>query len=176
MRNKAYSLFELLIIFVIIIIFATLTIPKFNFVNKFILQNEVDKLFVIFSYLQEKAMALNKQQELYFDLSNNTYSYIATNNFLKKYKLPEIVEFGILSRVLGPPSRPNKIIKNPITFEKLDNNLHVIKFYPNGIISSGSVFFVDKNKKYLFSLNCPVSPFSCIRKYEYKNKKWILLD
>jgi competence protein ComGC len=176
MENKGYSLFELLITVAAIVIFVTLTVPKFSFVNKFVLQNEVDKLYVTLSYLQKKAMALNKQQELYFDLINNVYSYTSINNSFKKYKLPQVVEFGILPGVLGPPSKPHKVIKNPITFEKLDNNLHVIKFYPDGIISSGSVFFVDKDKRFLLSLSCPLSPYSCVRKYEYKDKKWVLLS
>lgn len=175
MEHKGYSLFELLITLAAIVIFVTLTLPKFNFVNKFILQNEVDKIYVTFSYLQKKAMASNRTQELYVDLFKNTYSYATVNNSFKEYKLPKVVEFGLIPGVLGPPYNPSKVIKSPITFKKKDN-LYVINFYPDGNISSGSIFFVDKDKKYLFSLSCPVAPFSCIRRYKYENNKWVLLN
>ncbi|MFH1461461.1 MAG: prepilin-type N-terminal cleavage/methylation domain-containing protein [bacterium] len=170
MVNKGFSLFELLVTIAAFVLFITLIVPKFNFINKFILQNEVDKLFTIFSYLQQKAIAANIEHTLLFDLNKKTYEYCQT-----EYKLPEKINFGILPGVLGPPAKPRKIIKEPILFEKLSDKIFRVIFYPDGNISSGSIFFVDIKKNYLMSLSCPVSPFSCIRKYKYENSQWVLL-
>lgn len=170
MENKAFSLFELLITIAAFVLLITFIVPKFSSIDKFILQNEVDKLFSTFSYLQQKAIATNIEQVLYFDSNKKTYEYSKV-----EYKLSEKIDFGILPGVLGPPAKPRKIIKEPILFEKISNNLFRVVFYPDGNMSSGSVFFIDSKKKYLMSLNCPVSPFSCIRKYKYENSRWVLL-
>ena len=79
--------------------------------NKFILQNEVDKIFTTFSYLQQKAIATNTPQELFFYLNKNSYSFLEKNSN-KLYVLPSKVSFGVFQNILGPPSRPKKIIKN----------------------------------------------------------------
>ena len=174
MEHRGFSLFELLITLAVIVIFATLTIPKLTFINKFILQNEVDKIFTTFSYLQQKAIATNTPQELFFYLNKNEYSFIEKNSN-KLYVLPSKVSFGVLQNVLGPPARPKKIIKNPISFNKLDDGVFKVTFFTDGNISSGSVFLIDEDKKNLMSLSCPVSPFSCIRKYKYENNRWVSL-
>ncbi|MBD3273494.1 hypothetical protein GF385_04060 [Candidatus Dependentiae bacterium] len=172
--HKAFSLFEILITIAAIFIFVTLTIPKFSFIDKFILQNEVDKLFTTFSYLQQKAIAQNNVQELIFDLNKNGYYFLEKGN--KKFCiLPNKVLFGVLNNVLGPPSSPKKKIKFPISFEKLNVYKFRVIFFPDGKISSGSVFLINKNKNHLMALSCPVSPFSCIRKYKYENNRWVSL-
>lgn len=174
MENKGFSLFELLITLTAILIFVTLTLPKFSFVNRFILQNELDKLFTTFSYLQQKAIATNVSQELFFYLNKNGYSFLEKNSN-KLYILPSNVAFGVLQNVLGPPTRPKKAIKNPISFKKLNDQEFKVTFFTDGNISSGSVFLVDEDKKHLMSLSCPVAPFSCIRKYKYENNRWVFL-
>ena len=174
MEHKGFSLFELLITLAAIVIFATLTLPKLTFVNRFILQNEVDKLFTIFSYLQQKAIATNVPQELFFNLNKNAYSYLEKNSN-KLYLLPGKVSFGVLQNVLGPPSRPQKTIKNPVSFKKLNDQEFKVTFFPDGNISSGSVFLIDEDRKHLMALSCPVAPFSCIRKYKYENSRWVSL-
>jgi hypothetical protein len=48
-------------------------------------------------------------------------------------------------------------------------------FYPTGIISSGTVYLVDKNKRYMYALSNAVSQFSYLRLYKYDGG-WKLLE
>lgn len=169
MQNKGFSLLEVLITLIIFIFFVTLTLPKFDIINRFILQNEIDKLFTTFSYLQQKAIAANQNQYLFFDIANKSYNYLN-----KKYKLPEKINFGTSLNVLWPPSKPRNNINNPITFKKFKDNIYRVDFYADGNISSGVVFLINNKNKNLMALSCPVSPFSCIRKYKYENNRWVL--
>lgn len=168
-KVKSFSLIELLAVIFVIIILLIFTAPKFSFFNKFILKNEVDKIFTLFSYLQQKAIASNTQQEIIFNLQEDSY---LMNLQSKKNKLAYIVKFGFLSNSYGPPSDPTKLIQDAITFKKIAENKFKLIFHPDGKIEPGSIYFVDKDYKNMLALTIPVSNVSYIRKYEYKNEKW----
>ena len=173
--DKAYSLFELIVVIFALSIFLFVSIPKFNFLDNFILQNELDRLFSTFYYLQQKAIATNEEQKLYFNLDLNSYEYVGKSNLKQNYKLPNKVRFGLLDNIFGPPSKPEKRVNLPITFKKTKKNLFEVIFYTDGKISSGNVYMITKDKKNLMSLSVSVSPFALITKYKYQNKKWLFL-
>ena len=170
-KTESFSLFELLAVVAVIIILLTVTVSKSSFFNRFVLKNEVDKVFTIFSYLQQKAIASNNQQEIIFDLQKNSY---LMNSNSKENKLANVVRFGFLPNSYGPPSDPTKLIQNAVSFKKYDQNKFKVIFYPDGKIESGSIYLVDKDYKYMLALTVPVSNISYIRKYEYEYGKWIV--
>mgnify|MGYP006290206435 FL=1 len=173
-KRKAFSLIEILIVIAILFTLFTVSFSRFSFFNKFIVKSEVDNLYNTFYFLQQKAIAGNCEQKLYFDLNNNSYFYFL-NGKKVNHKLANLVEFGFKNGVLGPPSSPVKPIKNTITFKKDKKCGYFTEFYSNGIIDSGTIYFVDRNYKYLFALTCPISQVSYIRKYQYLKNKWIIV-
>ena len=172
MLNKGFSLIELLITVSILFIILFISVPKLFYFENFFLQNEVDRLAGVFYYLQQKAITLNQEQ----NLKLNSYFYSGKNNNIQTYVLPSIIKFGIIDGVLGPPTKPINVIKSVITFKQIKDNIFEVIFYPDGIISSGNIYFTDKHKKSLMALSCPVSPYSCIRKYKYQKKLWAVVN
>jgi len=182
MQKKAFSLIEIIVVLGIILLLFLLSVPKISFINKFILQNEADKVHTVLNYLKEKAITSNQEQDLIFDLKENGYSYktfnsqdnTSGNNIFVKF--PEKVKIGFLPGSKGPPSDPTKPINNPITFEKINENQYKVHFFVDGKIKPGTLYIVDKDLKYMYCLTCPISQVSYIRKYQYDNGVWVCLN
>ena len=113
--KKSFSLVELLIFLSLILVLVSVAVPRFDFFNNYLLSHELDKLFVTFSYLQQKAIAGNKKYSITFDLVDNSYSYHSgssvTVSELVTTKLSDKVSFGFIEGVMGPPSSPTKMIE-----------------------------------------------------------------
>lgn len=200
LKNGGFSLFEIILVISILFIIISFSTPKLSFVNKFLVKNEVDRLFTVFSFLQQRAISSNQDVTLIFDLKEKTYSY--NSDFHKnknkkgldprsqsgmtmkkgsrlehvKYTLPDVVDFGFLQNVKGPPSCPGKKIQKCITFKKINENQFEATFFANGKISPGSIYFVDRGRNFLMSLTSPISQVSFIRKYKYEKGLWVCLD
>ena len=179
MRKKfdksAFSLIELFVVIASIVILFMFTIPKMTFFNKFILQNEADKLFTVFSFLQQRSIASNKPCKLFFDIKQNSYSYDLENK-LHVHKLPEVVKFGFLHGVYGPPSDPTQQIAEAITFKTEGKNELSVTFFPDGKIQPGTIYLVDRDQKFMMAITCPISNVSYIRKYRFDSGKWNCLS
>ncbi|KKQ11546.1 MAG: hypothetical protein WCS92_03285 [Candidatus Babeliales bacterium] len=181
--RKSFSLVELLIFLSLILVMVTVAVPRLDFFNNYFLSHELDKLFVTFSYLQQKAIAGNKRYSITFDLVNNSYSYQAGSSVtvpeLVTTKLSDKVSFGFIDGAMGPPSSPTKKIEKFINLEKNINNSdrklrEEVSFWPNGRISHGTIYLVDKSHKSMGALTCSVSQVSYIRRYKYENSVWKL--
>jgi len=182
--RKSFSLIELLIFLSLILVLVTVSVPRLDFFNNYFLSHELDKLFVTFSYLQQKAIASNKKYSITFDLVDNSYSYqsgsLVTVPELVTIKLSDKVSFGFIDGVMGPPSSPTKKIEKSINLEKVINNSDrkfskEVSFWPNGRISHGTIYLVDKSHKRMGALTCSVSQVSYIRRYKYENSGWKIL-
>ncbi|MCK4650630.1 hypothetical protein KAT08_00495 [Candidatus Babeliales bacterium] len=175
MKKFAFSLVEIVITLAIVIVVFYISLPSLNFINRFILQNEANKLFSVFSFLQYRAIASNKEQKLFFDLKNKCCSYNKSKRKKILYKVPNCIEFGFLKNTKGPPSSPSKKIIFPITFKKNKKGNYFVTFFPNGKVSPGTIYLVDKEKRFMVAVTCPISKISFIRKYRYDNGQWICL-
>ena len=109
-------------------------------------------------------MTTNTECVLQFDVQKNEYRCDKIHE-----KLSQRISFGSLPNVLGPPGSPSHKIEKAVTFPSF-----AIHFYPTGIISSGTVYLVDKKKQYMYALSNAVSQFSYLRLYRYDGK-WKLL-
>lgn len=164
-HKQAFTFIELLIVLALFALLATLGIKQLSFLDETIIHAQVDNFATVCSYLRQKAMASNSEQKLVCDEQKNTYRFDNVHEALSKR-----VCFGFLPNVLGSPGSPSHTIKKAITFPN-----STIHFYPTGIISSGTVYFTDKNKKYMYALSNAISQVSYLRLYRYDGR-WKLLD
>lgn len=176
---KAFTLLELMLTLCIGLILCSMAIPHFMNRNQHQLMHELERLEVIFYYLQQRAIATNVAQELILDPVSQTYAY-RKNNQLVTYRLAPNVSFGFISGVLGPPSQPIKPIASALVFaqyaqEGQKAGLFSAKILPSGKISPGTLYLTDKTKNVMGALTCGVSRVSYIRRYLYQSQEWILL-
>jgi type II secretory pathway pseudopilin PulG len=170
--HNAFLLTELLVAILLFIFLITISIPRFSFFKKWHLTNEIEHLFVTFTFLQQKAMAENKKQELTFYTKQNCYRFLQHNIKSTTHHLAHGMQFNFLPEAKGPPSLATKPITQAITFPA-KNNIPVATFFPNGAISPGTVYLTDEKKKLMKALTCPISHVSYIRKYTYAENRWV---
>lgn len=163
-QKTGFSLIELMVVIALCMIIISLGTVNTKFLNKAAVHVYINELYNTCYFLQRMAMATGHIQELVLDSTSQSYSYNGHN-----CKLPSIVQFGIISGAKGPPSSPNKIIVQAITFP--DKKIH---FYPDGIIESGTVYLCDASGKDLYALTSGITPVSFLRKYRYDGK-WHLI-
>lgn len=163
--SPAFTLIEISIVLALLMLIMTISLPGIWFLKQQAVACELEKLNMAFAYLQQAAITSNKNLSLKFDPSTNSYSY---ENYHEK--LSKNIIFGTKEGIKGSPSTTNQILSNAITFV---NNQ--VTFYANGKIQPGSVYLVDSAKQFMFALTVPVSQISFIRKYKYKDNKWILI-
>lgn len=169
--RNAFSLIELLITLALVAIVITFTIPRTTFFTRFLVQAEINKLYAVFCYLQQRAMAGNEEQELFLNLSDNTYQFKTIQGEITIQKLPKTVRFGFLPGTMGPPSKPSKPIEIAATFP-LTRGSPTASFMTNGKITPGTIYVLAGNGAYQGALTCPISQVSYIRRYAYENQHW----
>ena len=163
-NKKGFSLIELMLVMCIIALLASFAIINTRYLHKAVIHSQIDLLFNTCYYLQKTAMATGQIQELIFDEQEHRYSFDESIE-----KLSPSIRFGILPDVKGPPSSPHHSLNNAITF--VDKK---IKFYPDGIISSGIIYLIDQDRHDIYALSSGVAHTSFLRKYRYDGK-WHLM-
>lgn len=160
MGRKGFTLIEAMVVVCLFVVLATLGMMQLSFLDATIAHAEIDKLVAVCSYLRQKAIATNTEYVLTFDTQKNEYRGDGIHETLSPR-----VSFGFLPHVLGPPGSPSHTIKQPISFA--GSSIH---FYPTGIISSGTIYVVDKKRQHMYALSNAVSQFSFLRLYRYDGK------
>jgi prepilin-type N-terminal cleavage/methylation domain-containing protein len=163
-NSAGFSLLELSVVLLLIALLAMLTGAQTSFLDRIVIRSELEQLYTTCYYLQRCAMAHNKSEQLIFDIPHNRYRYHQT-----EHTLPAQICFGTSSGMKGPPSSPDHLVTNPISFK---NN--TIIFHPNGLIEPGTVYITDTKQRYSYALSSAVAQVSYLRKYQYTNQ-WISL-
>ena len=163
--KSGFTLIELMVVLALFALVATLGVMQLSFLDQTIVHAQVDKFAAACSYLQQKAMASNNEQQLVCNEQKNEYRGGNVNETLSSR-----VCFSFLPNTLGSPGSPSRVIKKAITFPE-----STIHFYPTGIISSGTIYLTDINKKYMYALSNAVSQVSYLRRYRYDGR-WKLLN
>lgn len=163
--KNGFTLIEIMVVLCLFALIATLGMIQLSFLDNTIAHAEIDKLASACSYMQQKAMATNQEQLLVFDVQKNQYRFDNVQEALSRRVL-----FNFLPNVLGSPGSPSHFISKAVTFS--DSSIH---FYPTGIISSGTVYLTDTDKKIMYALSNGVSQVSYLRLYRYDGI-WKLLD
>ncbi len=171
-QKKAFSLIELMVSITIVFVLTSFFVPNFFRDSSSRVIAERDKLFMTFSYLQQRAMASGREQKIFFNVQGGQYHYFTSPEKKCISNLHKKVCFGFLDHALGPPGKAAKKISRVITFPTR-SKIPYATFLPNGTMSNGTVYLVDDQKKYMRALTSPVAPVSCLRKYRYHKGKWM---
>lgn len=164
MTKKGFTLLEVIIAIALISFIVLLSVKFIAISNDAFVRVELEKFYAFCCYLQRKAKIEHKNQLLFIDVKNNKYACQSCSHMLSQK-----VTLGILNSVKGPPAQPENTITKPVTFKN-----DTIVFYPNGTISSGTVYFTDNSKTCLYALSCGVSQVAHLRRYCYKNQ-WLFI-
>ena len=165
MLNKGFTLFELCIVIALCASMMMLSIYVSSYMDRLLVYREVKLLYSLFVNLQHKALIENKQQQVSFDATNNSYSHGGIT-----HKLSKGVNFGTQPNILGPPSSPTYIVQDPVTFDGKS-----CIFFPDGKIKSGSVYLTNASQVISYAITCPIAQVSYIRTYNY-HQGWHLLS
>ena len=171
LKKNSHTLIELLITISLIMVLAVFTLPKTTFSTRTQVLNEINKLFAIFSYLQQRALATNSIQEFSINQEKNIYFFTINNKKECVQSLSKQIIFGVKKGIHGPPTKPIHVITKPITFPS-SHNLYKVTFTPKGKITPGTLYLSDKNYQYQGALTCPISQVSYVRRYLYENNQW----
>ncbi len=164
--KRAFSLIELMVVVSLIGLLVILTVANVSFFASGYTRIELEKLYAICRYAQQKALMTNTAQTITLHAQGDRHSY---DFGALQEQLSKSVIFGVPAGVKGPPATPTKIIESPVTFQHSQ-----IIFYPDGIISAGTVYLTDADKKTLYALTNGVSQVSFLRAYRY-DKGWQML-
>lgn len=163
--RKGFTLIEILIVVLIFSIITAFSLSFIRVTDAAYARAELEKLCACMLYLQARACSEQKQKILTFNLKEQSY----TAN-TQHHKLPHMVQFGVQSRVKGPPSDPTHILGDPISFKDKQ-----VIFYPDGTISAGTVYVTDCKHSCLYALTSGISQVSYLRRYKYE-KKWLSIQ
>lgn len=110
------------------------------------------------SYIHQEELALD------IDPLHNTYTY--QDGSIER--LAPGVEFGLSFDAHGPPAYPIGPLTKAVSFVK-----NRIRFFPDGSLQAGSVYFRDHNKTCLYACTISVAELPCIRTYTYNSSKCV---
>lgn len=157
LKNKGSSLIELTTTITVIVIIYAIAIPALSYVNKTMLNLELENIYTLFTYLKQKSITSNQAHKLVFNVKQNSYTYQINNKKVLR-KLPYNLKIEILEKSFGPPSKKTGPLNKPVTFV---NN--TVIFYSDGKISPGSLYLKSGNN--MVAITCPISQIAYIRKY-----------
>ena len=155
--NAGFMLLELCIVVALFILIGACTISSFNGAQAIVTRVQTLLLQSTIRQAQWHAISSGKQQQVTFDVENNSYTY---NKHM--YQLPKPLLFGAPKLAKGPPAHPTHAITHPVTFV---NNQAIC--FATGAVSAGTVYIT--NGSVSFALSNAVSFFSSLRLYRYKN-------
>lgn len=155
---KGFSLIEILVVLVLLGLMVCLGSYSLGYLHRNRVRQEIDLLAATCFYMRSLAIAHHREYELDFDELRQSYTY---EN--QVYHLPHTVRFGLLPGMKGPPSAPATVVQHAITFPGKK-----IIFYPDGIISSGTVYLTDESRRYAYALSNGIAQFSFLRTYAYE--------
>lgn len=158
--HKGALFIELLIVISIIMLFTSLSYSCKWHIDHIMVRNETYHMYSLCYFLQQAALSTQTTHILTIDAHNNTINTFIGQHIINKNV---IFGFGHLNKNLA-----RQQTTKPITFVN-----HTIYFYPNGTISSGSIYLTDKSHNTCYALTCPIGSTSTLRIYRFADNHWI---
>jgi prepilin-type N-terminal cleavage/methylation domain-containing protein len=156
------TLLELIIVMALMSLIIATGAQFLSMYDRTLAHHELEHMYSLSMYLQRRAVIEHRTLELVFNQENNSYSWLDSS-----HQFARPVTYGILDAVKGPPSHPEKIVLNPISF------IHrKLVFFPDGSISAGTIYVIDTHKSCLYALTCGISQVALLRQYRYDNGTW----
>ncbi len=160
MARQGFMLFELMLVITLILVCSTIGFISYNVVKGTSFATDVAVLSLLLRTAATRATCLKKEQKITIDEVNSALIYDGS-----RYALQDGFRFGVLPDVYGPPSSPQKLVTQMVTFVDKKIGAH-----PDGTLQSGTLYITDGYEQY--ALTTPVSAFSYIRVYRYRNSVW----
>lgn len=164
--NNGFTIVECMVALAILVCIISLSFSFGTVFNRYCVAQEVYKLQATCRYLQRCAQVTHTIKKLVIDSERHCYSYDDRTEYL-----PSKVHFGVADGVCGPPSSPLHPIHNPVTFV-----MNCVEFYPNGVISSGTIYLCDLSKTVTHALSNAVAHIPCLRHYRHNGGVWYLME
>lgn len=159
-----FFLIELLLVISILALVVTFSISHRSRISRLLVRAELGHLHSLCLYYQHVALTTGQEQKM---ICNPDTQSIVCNR--QSYVLPQHVRFGFLQDTYGPPAQPIQRIHKAITFPG-----STIHFYPDGTISSGTIYILDQEKTTMYALTSPIGAISTMRMYQYTHGAWTL--
>lgn len=140
-----------------------LSLSFFTIYERAAVRREIDRLYAAMLFMQRKAIIEQKPCMLVFNRIKQGYVADVFHSFSSG------VRFGAAQGVCGPPSKPDKAIKDPVVWPG-----GVVTFYPDGTIAAGAVYLTDASGRCTYAITCDASETSHVRRYRY-DAKWNLI-
>lgn len=159
-KKSGFMLFELMLVIALILICSTIGFVSYTRFKGNSITTDVAVLSLLLRTAATRATCLKKEQKITIDELNSALVYDDT-----RYALQDGYNFGVLPNVYGPPSSPQKLVTQAVTF--VDKK---IVAHPDGTLQAGTLYITDSQQQY--ALTTPVSAFSYIRVYRYRDGVW----
>jgi len=153
----------------IVVIIAAVGLPHLWDRDSALLNHELEHLELIFTFLQQQALATNKPYSLVVQ-PPQTYTFVR-NGRTVTYQLAPGVEFGVVPGAYGPPANPTGPLTHAATFPsstQAGTQGFEVRFLPNCQTSPGAIYLKATKSSIMGALTCAVSQVSYIRRYLYK--------
>lgn len=142
-----------------------LSIPTIAF-DEYAVYQEIYKLRYLLLCMQHQSRLDNKVKNITFYPAEARY----VSDEKKSYSCGNDVVFGFQTGLLGPPSRPTKVLTHAVTFPNA-----TMHSYTDGVLDSGIIYMTNKHKSVTYALTTAVGSESLCRIYQWTNGAWQLL-
>ncbi|MBY0110353.1 MAG: hypothetical protein K2X90_04550 [Candidatus Babeliaceae bacterium] len=159
-KNSGFMLFELMLVVALIALFSVIGFIGLARYSGTSITTDIAVLSLLLHTAATRATCLKKKQTIIIDEYNSALTYDGI-----RYPLQEGLNFKVLPNVYGPPSAPYALVTQAVTF--VDKK---IVAHPDGTLQSGTLYIADSHTQY--ALTTPVSAFSYIRVYRYRDGVW----
>ncbi len=153
-------LFEIMLVVALIALFSVIGFVSFKRFNGTSITSDIAVLSLLLHTAATRATSLKKKQTITIDEHDSALIYDGT-----RYSLQEGFSFKVLPDIYGPPSAPQGLITQAVTF--VDKK---IVAHTDGTLQSGTLYITDSQVQY--ALTTPVSAFSYVRAYRYRDGIW----
>jgi hypothetical protein len=157
-------LIEMMIVLALVCVFCLLGIQSINWTQHRLVRLELDALCFLLLACSQHAVCTGTTCIITCNQSGTLVSPVG------QHALAQGIRFGAPATVKGPPSAPQHAITTPITF--VDQR---IVCYPDGTLSSGTLYLTTDDYSCAYALSCPVGTINYLRRYRAHHNKWKLL-
>ncbi len=155
-----FVLFEATMVLAMVLILCAIGILGYDTLKKRSFIHDQAMIGLLLATAAMRAQSLHAEQVIAIDRGDAAFIFDK-----QRYQLSAPYRFGLLPDVYGPPSAPASLVTNPVTF------IHDrITAHPDGTLQSGTLYITDGIAQY--ALTTPVSAFSYVRAYRYKDGSW----
>lgn len=170
--RKEYSgiaLFELCLVMSLMGMALYPILVSFSYVDRSSVVLELDRLYTVLKFIQQKALLDQKSYSVTFDLEEGSYTADRVW-YLRAGVCIGFPKSFLGCTIEGPPSKPTKKLIDGCTWP---NNTLVV--HATGVMGAGALYLTDRIGSCLYALTVDASEVTALRRYYY-DTSWHLLN